>query len=169
MDVSPVAVRHARAAGVHAVQAELADYTPPFEPGVVTMWDVIAHVPDPRAFATRAAALLPPGGLLVMKFPHRHRSLYQSARFLSRVMPTAGLLALTAQPYHFSPASAQHLLQTGGCRQVALEEVDEVELPTASTDSLRLRTAKVATSIMVRAGMYQSLMVCGERRDTAAS
>lgn len=36
---------------------------------LVTMWDVIEHVPDPKAYIQRAAAVLRPGGLLALATP----------------------------------------------------------------------------------------------------
>lgn len=89
-----------------------------FEPGafdVLTMWDVIEHVPDPATTLTNAARLLAPSGLIVIKTPNvdglyprvslrlAHRlgfwghpeppgHLYQfSARTLTRLIGRAGL------------------------------------------------------------------------------
>jgi 2-polyprenyl-3-methyl-5-hydroxy-6-metoxy-1,4-benzoquinol methylase len=44
-----------------------------FAPGsfdVVTLWDVIEHVPDPKSVLQRVKPLLAPGGLLVLKTPN---------------------------------------------------------------------------------------------------
>jgi SAM-dependent methyltransferase len=166
IDISPVAVGYARAAGLSAVVAELSVYTPPLQPDVVTMWDVVAHLRDPRSIVIAAASMLLPGGLLVMKFPYRHRSLYRIVRLFSRGLPAAGLLALTSQPHHFTPSSAAYLLEIAGCRVLATEVVPEIELPIQASDSMRLRVAKLVTSAVAKTGMYRSIVVYGERLST---
>lgn len=37
---------------------------------LITMWDVIEHVPDPKAYIARAAQLLKPGGLIALATPN---------------------------------------------------------------------------------------------------
>ena len=37
---------------------------------VVTMWDILEHIPDPVPFLRRAASLLRPGGLIFVKVPN---------------------------------------------------------------------------------------------------
>ncbi len=61
------AVREARERGLHVVQGtlETADLPPAYF-DVVTLWDVIEHLPDPRATLVQAHRLLKPGGLLVV-------------------------------------------------------------------------------------------------------
>ena len=61
------AVEQARAQGLHVVQGtlETADL-PEGTFDVVTMWDVIEHLPDPRGALERAYRLLKPGGLVVV-------------------------------------------------------------------------------------------------------
>ena len=61
------AVEQARSQGLHVVQGtlETADL-PPASFDVVTMWDVIEHVTDPRGTVQEAHRLLKPGGLLVV-------------------------------------------------------------------------------------------------------
>lgn len=57
--------------GLPVKTGELSSET--FEPGsfdVLTMWDVIEHVPDPLTTVRNAARLLAPGGLLVIKTPN---------------------------------------------------------------------------------------------------
>ena len=61
------AVEQAHAQGLHVVQGTLETVSLPeayFD--VVTMWDVIEHVTDPRGTIQRAYGLLRPGGLLVV-------------------------------------------------------------------------------------------------------
>lgn len=165
LDVSLAAIKHAQAAGLHAVVSELSVYRPPFRPSVITMWDVIAHLRNPKQFVVTAASLLPPGGLFVIKFPYRQRLMYRIARLLSCCVPAAGLLALNSQPHHFTPTSAAYLLEAAGCQVVKTEAVREIDLPIHANDAVRLRLAKLVTSIFVRLGLYQSIVIYGQRLD----
>ncbi len=59
------AVREARRAGLPVVEGTLEQH--PFRPGefdVVTLWDVIEHVPDPRGVLAAVHSLLRPGGVI---------------------------------------------------------------------------------------------------------
>jgi SAM-dependent methyltransferase len=53
---------------VHRVSLQQADL-PPASFDVVTLWDVLEHVPDPITFLERCAALLKPGGFLFANVP----------------------------------------------------------------------------------------------------
>jgi ubiquinone/menaquinone biosynthesis C-methylase UbiE len=67
LEPSHWAVEQARARGLHVVQGTLDTAELP-EAGfdVVTMWDVIEHLTDPRRALQRSHRLLKPGGLLVV-------------------------------------------------------------------------------------------------------
>ncbi|MBZ0291342.1 MAG: class I SAM-dependent methyltransferase [Anaerolineae bacterium] len=71
LDVSSFAVEYARDHfGVDAQNGSLTELD--YEPGaydMVTMWDVIEHVPDPKAYIERAAQLLRPGGIVALATP----------------------------------------------------------------------------------------------------
>ena len=61
------AVRRGRSRGLHMVQGTVGTADLPAEHfDVVTMWDVIEHVTDPRRTLEQAYSLLKPGGLLVV-------------------------------------------------------------------------------------------------------
>jgi 2-polyprenyl-3-methyl-5-hydroxy-6-metoxy-1,4-benzoquinol methylase len=67
IDPSRWAVEQACSRGLQVVQGTLETaQLPPGEFDVVTMWDVIEHVTDPRATLEHAWRLLKPGGLLVV-------------------------------------------------------------------------------------------------------
>lgn len=52
---------------IHCATLETAGLKPGFD--AVTMWDVLEHVPEPRAFLGSAARLLRPGGKLFLNVP----------------------------------------------------------------------------------------------------
>lgn len=72
LEYSPDSAQVARQElGLDVVTGELGEST--FAPAsfdVVTLWDVIEHVPDPRLVLQRVRPLLAPGGLLLIKTPN---------------------------------------------------------------------------------------------------
>lgn len=71
LDVSNFAVEYAREHfGLDARQGSFTGQE--FAPesfDLVTMWDVIEHVPDPKAYVRKAAAVLRPGGIFALATP----------------------------------------------------------------------------------------------------
>lgn len=78
----------------------------------VTLWDVVEHLPEPLAFARRAAELLRPGGWLFMKTPAVGDL---SFRVTSAVPRLAGaLLGTPAHVQFFTERSMQRLADRAG-------------------------------------------------------
>lgn len=73
---------------------------------VVTLWDVLEHVPDPQSTLRLAAALLKPGGLLVVKTPNVD-GLYP--RWSLKALPYAGFWGHPEPPGHLFQFSARTL------------------------------------------------------------
>jgi 2-polyprenyl-3-methyl-5-hydroxy-6-metoxy-1,4-benzoquinol methylase len=71
MDVSSFAVEYARNRfGYDVEHGSLTDLEYPAGAyDVVSLWDVIEHVPDPMAYVRKAASLLRPGGVLALATP----------------------------------------------------------------------------------------------------
>lgn len=69
-DVDEGAVASARERGLEAWPVdELADHVEPGSVDLVTLWDVIEHVHDPRALLLSAVRFLRPGGVVVLETP----------------------------------------------------------------------------------------------------
>jgi 2-polyprenyl-3-methyl-5-hydroxy-6-metoxy-1,4-benzoquinol methylase len=69
-DIDGEAVDTARGRGLEAYHAsELADRVPEGSVDMLTLWDVIEHVHDPRALLEESLRYLRPGGLVVMETP----------------------------------------------------------------------------------------------------
>jgi SAM-dependent methyltransferase len=67
---------------------------------VVTMWDVLEHIPDPNTFLRHAASFLKPGGLLFAKVPDLDS-------FYARVFRSKWPLLLPEHLNYFNPRSLQ--------------------------------------------------------------
>ncbi len=112
VDVSPHAAR-AAAARVGEGRSLLA--APDSMNGscdLVTLWCVVAHVPDPRAVLADAVRLLRPGGRLLMTTPN---FLFQSryARVAARLGRPLDFVA-SDHVLHFTPASIDRVLADAG-------------------------------------------------------
>lgn len=73
---------------------------------VVTLWDVLEHVPDPQSTLRLAATLLKPGGLLVVKTPNVD-GLYP--RWSLKALPYAGFWGHPEPPGHLFQFSVRTL------------------------------------------------------------
>lgn len=73
----------------------------------VTLWDVLEHLVDPVAAIARCAAVLRPGGLLVLNTPNVDS-------LIARVMRSKWPLLLPEHLYYFSPAALDELLRKAG-------------------------------------------------------
>jgi SAM-dependent methyltransferase len=76
--------------------------------GLITMWDVIEHVPEPTALLSRARELLAPDGLLVVETQNIDSAF---ARALGRRWHH---YKHAEHIYHFTPRSLRRLLETAG-------------------------------------------------------
>jgi 2-polyprenyl-3-methyl-5-hydroxy-6-metoxy-1,4-benzoquinol methylase len=79
---------------------------------LITFWDVVEHLPDPRSFLARARELLAPGGHVLVKTPGTSPA---SVRMVARVPRLAG--ALLQAPSHvqfFQRDGLDRLLRDAG-------------------------------------------------------
>lgn len=88
-----------------------------FPPGtfdVVTLFDVLEHVPDPRVLLSSASRVLKPGGLLVVQTPNLDSLMaYLLKENWNWLTPPDHL-------YHFTPGAVSRLLAGGGFRVAEL-------------------------------------------------
>jgi 2-polyprenyl-3-methyl-5-hydroxy-6-metoxy-1,4-benzoquinol methylase len=75
---------------------------------LITMWDVVEHVPDPRALLERARTLLKPDGLLVLETQNI------DSRFAQLLGPRWHHYKHAEHIYHFTPSSITRLLSSAG-------------------------------------------------------
>jgi SAM-dependent methyltransferase len=89
---------------------------------LVTFWDVLEHLPDPRHELAIAAVLLAPGGVVAASFPNVEgwypRLTY---RLLARRTGVWEYPELPVHLYDFSPSTARALFARGGFGRQTLE------------------------------------------------
>jgi SAM-dependent methyltransferase len=141
VEVSPTIAATAQARfGADAVHVGTLD-TAPSEPGtfdLVTLWDVVEHVPDPRALLVRALQLLAPGGLLVLETQN------VASAFARALGPRWHHYKHAEHLYHFTPPTIRRLLEQSGLRVEAITSRDAgkwVSLDFVAERSARLHPA----------------------------
>jgi len=77
---------------------------------LITMWDVVEHVPDPVSLLVRARELLAPGGLLVIETQDI------DSRFAQTLGPKWHHYKHEEHIYHFNPSTVKTLLAQAGFR-----------------------------------------------------
>jgi hypothetical protein len=126
LDVNEGANRFACGMGFRVTLGSLEDAKPARTYDAVAVWNCFEQLPDPRAAARAARALLPPGGTLAVRVPSG--SFYSALRPLL-AGPAAGaarmLLAhnnLLGFPYRhgFTPRSLSRLLSGAGFQTIAV-------------------------------------------------
>lgn len=141
--------------------------------GLVTMWDVLEHVPDPRAVAARILDLLRPGGWAVIEVP-AERTLF---RVLSRLAyrATGGRLRRPARriyhPTHlsyFTAGSLRRLLAGLGAEGITLR-TKEAHVTRFGLGRYRwpARAAIRTVSLLDRALGMEAKLLCAFRRPPA--
>lgn len=83
---------------------------------VVTFWDVLEHLTNPRAALEAAFRLLRPGGFVLLTLPNF--ASYQARRFREDWYA----LSLPHHLYHFTPTTLTRLLEATGFRVRVLED-----------------------------------------------
>ncbi len=153
IDLSEAAAQMCRARGLRAVSGDFltAALDAPFD--AITMWDVIEHLPDPVSFVRRAAGLLRPGGVLVMKTPFVGDSAF---RFLALVPRLAGpVLQAPAHIQFFTPRSMELLGRNGGFGRVEQRRLGGMRDSGTPASLARRVRRKLYWSIRRASGNYQ--------------
>jgi 2-polyprenyl-3-methyl-5-hydroxy-6-metoxy-1,4-benzoquinol methylase len=111
LDVSPAAADSCRKRGLHASAGDfLRADLPQFD--LVTFWDVLEHLRDPRAFLLRARSLLRPGGRVLIKVPGLGTAFFPLLAAQPRL--TRVMLGTPGHVQFFSPRSLAALLRACG-------------------------------------------------------
>lgn len=152
LDFSQAAADACQKRGVPAAAGNLLSHDfgarAPFD--LVTMWDVLEHLPRPLDFLQRARSLLAPGGWLVLKVPCFARR----GRWLAAHVPrTAG--ALLGSPSHvqfFHPAGLTRLLRRAGFESIYAERLAPMHGPHRTMNPLKLAKHRLIRDLCRFAG-----------------
>ena len=112
IELSAEAVEHCRALGLHASTTNFLTgiFEHPFN--IITMWDVVEHLHDPKRFIERSRELLSPGGLLVLKIPGFELGAMAAVRVVPRLAKS--LLGAPDHVQYFNHRSLTTLLERTG-------------------------------------------------------
>ena len=81
---------------------------------LVTMWDVLEHVPDPKKTLKDANAFLKPGGFLVINFPNIGST-------LARIAGRRWWFLTSVHLYYFTPETLSKMLEQSGFEVVVIK------------------------------------------------
>lgn len=115
---------------------------------VITVWDLIEHLADPRAMLRRIAELLAPGGRVAITTPAREGTLHRVSMGLAKL--TGGRLSMLARHRYnllhlqiFRRNDLRALLEDAGLTVRTLELIADFSYP----GSWYLRTARIPESL----------------------
>jgi 2-polyprenyl-3-methyl-5-hydroxy-6-metoxy-1,4-benzoquinol methylase len=122
-EISPAAVRYARETlGLKNVkQTALEDADLPRDSfDIVTLWDVLEHIPWPDPLLRRCHSLLREGGLCFIRTPNIsvHLRRARLLRLILGMRPTVSYLQARHHLHHYSQASVRRLLVRNGFSNV---------------------------------------------------
>ncbi len=87
---------------------------------VITLWDVIEHLPDPRLALSHIRRILAPGGLLVLKTPNADGLYPRMSLLLARRLGFWGHAEPPGHLYQFSISTLSRLVAQAGFEVVAV-------------------------------------------------
>jgi 2-polyprenyl-3-methyl-5-hydroxy-6-metoxy-1,4-benzoquinol methylase len=123
-EISPAAVKHAREhLGLeNVICSPLQDADLPHGSfDIITLWDVLDHIPRPDPLLSHAHALLKSGGILFIRTPNVATQLLRARvmKAVAGVQPEKGYLQGADHPHHYSMRSIRALLNRNGFADVA--------------------------------------------------
>jgi 2-polyprenyl-3-methyl-5-hydroxy-6-metoxy-1,4-benzoquinol methylase len=141
---------------------------------VITMWDLLEHLPDPLGGLERARALLKPSGLLLVNTPNEDSLLRQVARLLYRgsggfITAPVNRLYHRYHLYYFAAEALGALLRRAGFELV---EMSTKQIPVSrGRISAATRTAMRILSLAERLlhAEYELIALARNPRKTARS
>jgi SAM-dependent methyltransferase len=130
-EISDAAVRYARARlGLSNVMRSRLDEAPfPLDSfDLITMWDVLDHLPQPDAVLRRCYALLKANGALFIRTPHGSVQLFRARlkRLVRRRTPGLTYLQLRHHLHLYSPSGIGVLLKRNGFSRVEFSHLHPI-------------------------------------------
>jgi len=136
-EISPAAVRYARETlGLTNVICARLDEVdlPPSSFDLVTMWDVIDHIPRPDPLLRRCHTLLRKGGICFIRTPNISIQLPRARlkKLLRGIQPGIAYLQARDHAHHYSMACIRRLLERNGFARVQFMHLHPVQSPSGS-------------------------------------
>jgi 2-polyprenyl-3-methyl-5-hydroxy-6-metoxy-1,4-benzoquinol methylase len=133
-EISPAAVKYASEklglTNISRTRLEDADLQPNFF-DIITMWDVLDHIPQPDPLLKRCHALLKEGGICFIRVPNVSIQLIR-ARFkklLYGIQPGEHYLQAKNHAHHYSASSIRRLLERNGFSRIRFLHVQPIQGP----------------------------------------
>lgn len=152
-EISPVAVRYAHETlglpNVHCRRLEEADW-PPGSFDLITMWDVIDHIPRPDPLLRRCHALLREGGRCFLRTPNVRVQLLRARlnQRLRGMQPGVTYLQASDHAHHYSMASIRKLLERNGFARVQFVHLRPVQTVLDGQHGIRRRAKHVGFEVV---------------------
>lgn len=160
IEVSEAAAALCRGRGLAARSGDFlaTDFGGAFD--LVTMWDVVEHLREPAAFMRRAAELLAPGGVLILKIPGFGLLSFPPIAVVPKVANV--VLGAPAHVQYFNRRSLAALLARAGFARV--DWLPARGLRSATTGgSLKKRVARAVARGIATAARNRTLFVAAAR------
>lgn len=129
---------------------------------LVTFWNVLGHVVDPKSLVIEANKILRKGGLILIQAPHRHRLLLKTAYWASKLTDAKGILHVQVQVFHFTPHLLSQLLKEAQFSIVEVKMVHE-KISRFSNSSLKNLLMKAFDLGCKQMGMANSFIIIGRK------
>jgi 2-polyprenyl-3-methyl-5-hydroxy-6-metoxy-1,4-benzoquinol methylase len=152
-EISPVAVRYARQTlgltNVICSRLEEADL-PQSSFDLITMWDVIDHIPRPDPLLRRCHALLREGGICFIRTPNVVIQLPRARlkQLLWRMQPGVAYLQARDHAHHYSMSSIRKLLERNGFARVQFVHLRPVQTVLDGQHGVRRRAKHVGFEVV---------------------
>lgn len=105
------------------------------EMSLITFWDVLAHVPDPRAYIEKARDGLRVGGLMMVKTPLRSNGFFSILRWVPTGMRRS-LIHWPMQIFHFNQKCLETIFDRVGLTVQEIQIIEEPPAPSPRWPSL---------------------------------
>jgi 2-polyprenyl-3-methyl-5-hydroxy-6-metoxy-1,4-benzoquinol methylase len=129
---------------------------------LVTFWNVLGAVVDPKSLVIQANRILRKNGLIVIQVNHRHRLILKTAYWASKLTETKGILHVPAQVFHFTPHLMSQLLKEAQFSVVKVIRVHE-KITRFSDSSLKNLLMKAFDLGCKQIGMTNSFIIIGRK------
>jgi len=132
---------------------------------LITMWDVVAHVNDPKGYLLKIKQLLKPKGMLVIKTPDHPQVLFGLAKIISFFRQSKGLVHVPAQIYHFNVRSLKNNLEKLGYRVMKIEKTKEALRSNWTNSKIKNLIIHFSILLMKIFGVSESIIIYAVQKE----